>query len=99
MLKKRALNVRYNMSDLGMIEEGRPFPDGLEMFKKDSSKWILPEKSTLWGVTQLGRKKVKLSSHLAQPGPVCQKQYGLLAHSDKRVGLALMAQNVQQILF
>ena len=66
----RIQNVRDNMSDFGMIYEGRPFSDGLDtcMFKKDCCKCILPEKSTLWGGTQLGARK-KVKALLVQPGP------------------------------
>ena len=62
-------SVRDNMSDFGMIYEGRPFSDGLDtcMFKKDCCKCILPEKSTLWGGTQEQGRTT--SSPLAQPGP------------------------------
>ena len=36
-----------NISNLGMIQERGPYTDGPEMLNRDSSKWIMPEKSTL----------------------------------------------------
>ena len=58
------------MSDLGIIQESGSSPEGLEMFNRGCSKWIMPEKSNLWGATQLGAKE-KVSSLMAKVDPVC----------------------------
>ena len=46
------LYARDKMSDLGMIQESGPYNDGPEMFNRDCSECIMPEKSTFHGGTE-----------------------------------------------
>ena len=41
-----AQHTRYKMSDLGMIQESEHYNDGTEMFNRDCSECIMPDKNT-----------------------------------------------------